>query len=208
MTRQTIAGLALLLCVGSLAGCTSTSTAGAAGTAGGGQPTAAGGTQAAPGSVTCKQLPNDAVQGLMTNPVSGDDVTPVGTGSDGQQCVFHDADSSGQAVDVIVVPASDSAIGYDVAKQHATNPVPLTGIGDQAYRDTGDLSPVAEHGGIMCTVSIGTETQLPDLPASTDGSSPTFTEDQNTLIAQALGTVCNRIFGVGNTTPDLSGLGS
>jgi len=211
MTRRTIARLAVLLCLGALAGCTSTSTAGPAGNAGGnqaaGQP-AAGGNQAAPKSVTCKQLPNDAVQGLMTNPVTGDDVSPVGVDSDGQQCVFHDADSSGQAVDIIVVPASDPAVGYDVATQHATSPVPLTVVGDRAFRETCDFSPYAEHGGVMCTVSIGTSIQLPDLPAITDGHSPTFTEDQNTLIALALGTVCNRIFGTGNTTPDLSGLSS
>lgn len=39
-----------------------------------------------------------------------------------------------------------------------------------------------------------------------NGMTPTFTEKQNDILATALGTVCNRLFGVGNTTPDLGGL--
>jgi hypothetical protein len=145
------------------------------------------------------------VQSLMTNVVAGDDVSDVGLDSDGQQCVFHDMDSE-QAVDIIVVPASDAAIGYDQAKKQATDPVPLDGVGDEAFRETGDLDPYAEHGGIMCTVSLSEAIEIPGVDALVVGGKLDLTEDQNVIIAKALGTVCNRIFGAGNTEPDLSGL--
>ena len=155
--------------------------------------------------VTCDQLMNGDVQGLMTNMVTGRDVMPVGTDAAGQQCIFHD-EGSEQAVDIIVVPASDPVIGYDVGKRTSPNPVALPGIGDDAFRATGDLDPVAEHGGVMCTVSIAAAVQVPGVSALVVNGSLNLTEGQDTIIAEALGTVCNRIFRSGNTKPDLSGL--
>jgi hypothetical protein len=152
---------------------------------------------------TCSQLKASDVQGLMTNPVvATPDVTQVGTDGDGQQCVFHDADSE-QAVDILVFPASDP-INYTYAKQHAKKPETLAGVGDQAFNDDGQ--PTAEHNGLMCTASTGTETQIPGADALIVNGTLNLTDAQNAVIAAALGTVCNRVFGTGNTTPDLSGL--
>jgi len=156
--------------------------------------------------VTCSQLKGADVQGLMTAAVAGVQVMPVGTNSDGQQCILHDANSE-QAIDVIVVPADDPYVGYDATKSTTTNPVAITGVGDEAFRATGDYDPVAKHGNVMCTVSTASEVQIPGVSALVmNGMSPTFTEKQNDIVAIALGTVCNRLFGTGNTTPDLSGL--
>ena len=140
----------------------------------------------------------------MTNTVVAQpQVSAVGTDSDGQQCIFHDADSE-QDVDIIVVPASDQAIGYAASKQQATTPVNLPGVGDQAFRDGED--PTAESGGLVCSVSIGTDTQIPGSDKLVVNGTLNFTDAQNAVVAAALGTVCNHIFGSGNTTPDLSAL--
>jgi len=159
------------------------------------------------GSATCSQLTNEDIQPLMTNAVVGDDVSAVGTDSDGQQCIYHDADSE-QAVDIIVAPASDEVFGYNSAKENATNPVDVAGIGDEAFREAGDDQPTAQSGGLVCSVSLGTNTEIPGTDALIQNGSLDLTETQDGIIAEALGTVCNRIFGSGNTTPDLSGLAS
>jgi len=165
---------------------------------------AGSGGSAAHGAVTCSQLKAADVQGLMTNPMTGVNTTAAGTDADGQQCVFHDA--SDQAVDVIVVPASDPAFGYERDKAATTNAVAVSGVGDQAYRAAGDFSPTAEHGGVMCTVSVASAVQIPGVTKLVVGGRLALTEAQNATLATALGTVCNRIFGSGNTTPNLTGL--
>ncbi|HEV2639571.1 MAG TPA: hypothetical protein VGX23_30825 [Actinocrinis sp.] len=140
----------------------------------------------------------------MTNTVVAQpQVSAAGTDSDGQQCIFHDADSE-QDVDVLVVPSSDQALSYAAAKQQTTAPVALPGVGDQAFRD-GD-SPTAEGAGLVCSVSIGTDTQLPGSDKLVVDGTLNLTDAQNAVVAAALGTVCNHLFGSGNTTPDLSAL--
>lgn len=93
-----------------------------------------------------------------------------------------------------------------VAKMSAMNPVAVSGVGDQAFRDTGDFGPTAEHGGVMCTVSTASAVQIPGVDALVQNGTLNLTEAQNGILAAALGTVCNRIFGSGNTTPMLGGL--
>lgn len=203
------AGVTLLALCTATTACSSSSPTQAAAGAG---PTAAGAVQSSSGSgsgsaaakATCTQLTATDVQGLMTNPVVGQpEVTPVGTDSDGQQCIFDDANSE-QDVDITVVPSSDQAAGYATAKQQATNPVSLSGVGDQAFRD--GESPTAEGGGLVCSVALGTDTQLPGVDKLIVNGTLNLTDAQNAVVAAALGTVCNHIFGSGNMTPDLSGL--
>jgi hypothetical protein len=203
------AGVALVaLCTATTACSSSSSTQAAAGPG----PTGAGTVQSSSGSgsgsaaakATCTQLTAADVQGLMTDPVVGQpQVTPVGENSDGQQCIFDDADSE-QDVDVIVVPTSDEAAGYAAAKQQTTNPANLSGVGDQAFRD--GESPTAEGGGLTCSVSLGTDTQLPGVDKLVVNGTLNLTDAQNAVVAAALGTVCDHIFGSGNMTPDLSAL--
>lgn len=156
------------------------------------------------GAVTCSQLKPADVQGLMTNAVTGVDTTPVGTDGHGQRCVFHDADD--QAVTVVVVPASDPNLGYEAVKAATANPVPVPGVGDQAYRTPGDVSPTAVHGGVVCTVSTASAIQIPAVAKLVVNGKLDLSEAQNTVLATALGTVCNRVFGSGNTQPNLTGL--
>jgi hypothetical protein len=204
---RTGTAILVLAAVGVLAaGCSSSGTTSATNTGNGTGGSGAATTKAAAkAKVTCSQLAKTDVQGLMTSTVTSMKVSPVGTGGDGQLCVFGGSDDS-QAVDVIALPDSDPALGWDQSKAQASDPVSLTGIGDEAYREGDDDSPFARHGGVLCTVSIGTISQLPGSDAMiTDG---TLHEGpaQETVVATALGTVCNRLFGTGSTTPDFSGL--
>lgn len=207
-------GAALLAVCALTAACSATSAAPTA--AGGAAQTsaaqAAGGSAAAgsgaggPAKVTCDQLTAADVQGLMTDPVVGKpEITPEGTNNDGQQCEFSNPDS-GQAIDVIVAPESDPAMSYEVQKQQADNPVPVSGVGDQAFRDGDDDEPTAEHGGVVCGVTIGADDQIPGTDKLVTGGNLNITDAQKAIVATALGTVCNRIFGSGDTTPDLSAL--
>lgn len=198
-----------VVCAAALsAGCSSSGSAsgGSGGRAGGATGSTAAAHQASDGGkITCAQLTAADVQPLMTGKVNGTKVSAVGVGGKGQQCVFSAVGD--QAVDVIVAPADDQAFGYEAAKKHADKPVPLPGIGDEAYREAGAGDPYAKHGNVFCTVSTASTVQFPG--ASTKlilNGSNHVTEAQNTVLATALGTLCNRLFGTGNTTVDLSGL--
>ena len=117
----------------------------------------------------------------MTNTVVAQpQVSPVGTDSDGQQCIFHDADSE-QDVDIIIVPSSDPAVGYAASKQQATSPVSLSGVGDQAFRD--GESPTAEGAGLVCSVTVGTDTQFPGVDKLIVNGTLNLDDAQNAVVA-------------------------
>jgi len=97
-------------------------------------------------------------------------------------------------------------VGYDAAKKGADDPVTLANVGDEGFRETGDFDPYAKHGGVFCTVSVSEAIEVPGVDALVMGGTLNLTESQNVILAEALGTVCNRLFGTGNTTPDLSAL--
>ena len=75
--------------------------------------------------------------------------------------------------------------------QGLSKAVSLPGVGDKAVRDGGDATSAvsAIKGSQYCRVAPG------------DGEVPGYA-----LEAAAVATLCNRIFGRGNTTPDLSAL--
>ena len=91
-----------------------------------------------------------------------------------------------------------------------TKPVSVPGIGDKAARDTGDDQPDSIKGDVFCAVSLGADEGVPGVAALQEavGGTSNIGEAANGIIAAALGTLCNRIYGSGSTTPDLSGLGS
>ena len=147
------------------------------------------------------------VQFLMTHKAIGPKVTPEGTDNDGQLCDFNNADVD-QTVEVLVFPSSDPTFGYAAQKSEKGGAVSLPGIGEEAFREADDYDPTATGGGVTCTVSAS----IDDVPAAAalivGGHSITLTPTQETAVAVALGTVCNRIFRSGNTTPDWSSLHS
>ena len=166
-------------------------------------PGAAGGT-----SVTCNQLTKADVQPLLVDPITTVAVTAAGIDGEGQQCVFGTA--SDGAVDVLVLRGDEATSGYAQEIQGMTKPVSVPGIGDKAARDTGDDQPDAIKGDVFCSVSLGTDQGVPGVAAleQAAGGTSNIGEQANGIVAAALGTLCDRIYGSGNTTPDLSGLGS
>ncbi len=169
--------------------------------------------QASPGSaggtaVTCSQLTKADVQPLLVDPITTVTVTAAGVDGEGQQCVFGTA--SDGAVDILVLSGDEATSGYAQEIQNMTKPVSVPGIGDKAARDTGDDQPDAIKGDVFCSVGLGADEAVPgvaQLQAAAGGTSDIGDRAEG-IVAAALGTLCNRIYGSGNTTPDLSGLSS
>lgn len=179
----------------------STATAPLAAAAGTVSPDPSGGNTAA----KCDMLTPADVQFLMTDKTSGPKVSPTGTDNDGQLCDFNNA-AVDETVEVLVLPSSDPTFGYAAQKSEKTGAVSLSGVGEQAFREADDYDPIATNHGVTCSVSAS----IDDVPAAAKlivgGHSITLTPTQQTAVAEALGTVCNRIFGSGSTTPDWTSL--
>ena len=159
-----------------------------------------------PGKATCSQLTKADVQPLLADPITTVTVTAAGTDGDGQSCVFGTANSDG-VIDVVVLGGSDAAPAYASDVQGLADPVDVPGIGDKAARDKGDNtdSIAALKGDAYCSVSGG---GIPGVAAleQAAGYTSNIGDAAYATISAALGTLCNRIYGSGNTTPDLSSL--
>ena len=158
--------------------------------------------------MTCNQLTKADVQPLLVDPITTITVTAAGIGGEGQQCVFGTA--SDGAVDVLVLSGDLATTGYAQEVQGMTKPVSVPGVGDKAARDTGDDQPDAIKGDVYCSVGLGADEGVPGVAAlqQAAGGTSNIGDPAEAIIAAALGTLCNRIYGSGNTTPDLSGLGA
>lgn len=161
------------------------------------------------GKGTCAKLTKADVQPLLTTAIATVKVTAVGVNGEGQQCVFGGADSSG-AIDVIVVGGKNAATYYAQDVRGISEPVSVSGIGDKATRDkSGSSSGIdAMGGGLFCTVSTGASDGIPGVAKleQAAGDTADIGDTAYATIATALGTLCNRVFGRGNMTPDLSSL--
>jgi hypothetical protein len=159
-------------------------------------------------TATCKQLTFDQVQPLLDAPITQVEVTAFGLSGTGQECRFEAADTS-LNIDVMVAGGSDGTAQYDGDVSEFHSPAPLAGVGDKAMWDSNDESAAfaAIKGDVYCSVSAEAE-DIPGVGALMDAADNTNQiGDANYLIlSTALATVCNRIYGSGNTTIDLSGL--
>jgi hypothetical protein len=208
------AGPLLAACSGSGPAASGTPAPGGSAAAGGasGQPAAAGnGT----GKATCTQVTKAQVQPLLVKPITNvssatvpDQISLSGTA---QQCTFAVADSA-QAIVITVVGAQDADNFFIAARRATSNPAEVSGIGARAVRDADDGTSAitAEDNGVGCSVSTSGEDQLPGVAALEEAAGDTSDiGDKNfAVISTALGTLCNAVFGSGNTTPDFSGLSS
>jgi hypothetical protein len=211
--RTSSAGLIVAAVV--LAGC-SGSSGGSGGSPAAGS-SSDGGSSAAPGasvaptggtSATCKQLTFDQVQPLLDAPITQVAVTAFGLSGTGQECRFEAADASVN-VDVLVAGGSDGTAQYDSDVSEFASPAPLPGVGDKAMWDSNNESPAfaALKGDVYCSVDVSAE-DVPGVGALMDAANNTnnIGDANYAILSAALATVCNRIYGSGNTTIDLSGL--
>jgi len=219
LTRLASLAAAALL----LAGCKSGSSGKAATTIPGSAPapaTAAAATAADDGSqapvaaasghpaVTCQQLTFQQVQPFIGAKLTKVDVQFEDLGDvSGQQCTFSGASDDAHSIDIFVLKGSGASAAYasDVADEK-DGQVDVPGVGDKASRDKGSASINALKGDIDC--STGVDDGLPAIGTLESAANGTTNigEDFYQEAAIAVGTLCNRIFGSGNTTPDLSKL--
>ena len=155
--------------------------------------------------MNCKQLTKDMVQPLMAGTIDSVTVTAAGDDDTGQQCDFAGGADDVSDIDVLVLSGSTATAEYS---NIASGGISVPGVGDKAVRPDGDVSLDALHGDTYCSVSVGDPGDLPGIgafEAANEGS----TDIPDSVLdpaAAALGTLCNRIFGSGNTTPDLAAL--
>jgi hypothetical protein len=203
-----------------LAGCHSGSSKAAAGA---GASTAAAGSAAAASdaasgpsdaaasgkpAVTCDQLTFAQVQPFIGDKVTKDDVTVMNApGLSGETCNFSNGTSDGNTLSVEVLKGSGAAAGYDDDVQNDTDGVvTVPGIGDKASREKGSGGLSALKGDVYCSTGVDEEmTDIGILELAANGTTH-IAENLYQDGAIAVGTLCNRIFGSGNTTPDLTAL--
>jgi hypothetical protein len=201
--------LGLAACGGSsskAASSTSTTGAGASTSASSqGSGTTAGGGN---GSTTCNQLTKADVQPLLSQPITSVVVKPAGAKGEGQQCSFGLVDVSA-AISVTVLPENDILQNYDGDIRSTAKPVSVPGIGDKAFRDGdhGSASITALKGDVYCSVAPQSD-DMPGVAQLEDaaGNTSNIGDKAYSEIAAAAGTLCDRIYGSGNTTPDLTDL--
>jgi hypothetical protein len=172
---------------------------------------AAGGTpnSQAGGDASCKQLTFAEVRPLITDTVVSVANTAITASGQGQQCEFSakGTDSTG-AITVQVLGGSQGTTAYAQEVAGETQPIAVSGVGDKASRATEDGQVNALKGDLFCSVSYSSSDLIPGVGPLEEahGATNNIGENFYDTIAQAMGTLCNHIFGSGNTTPDLSSL--
>lgn len=217
-TPRFIIGLASTVALTvTLAACSSSSTTGGpvAGSTGTTLTTTSTRPAAQATTATCDQLTVDQLQPMASSPLTKAPSRTIGLNDHlGQDCAF-DVNDDEDAFDVVVLPDAasgeikDAGMDYDSAAKSAcgADPVAVSGVGSKACRAQGDISVLATNGSLSCSVSAEPQ-DMPDLGAweLSHGGTSTVPDSIADPAVAVIGTICNRIFGSGNTTPDLAAL--
>jgi hypothetical protein len=124
-----------------------------------------------------------------------------------QNCTFATTDGI-QAIQVMTVVGSTVKTFTDKSPTDDGKPgVPLSGIGDRAFRESNDVWVYALKNGVFCMIhgdhagenAQGSIEELHGLKIS-DSLAHTIPAATAQAVAQNLGTLCNRIWGSGDTT--------
>ncbi|MEO9138875.1 MAG: hypothetical protein ABI345_07380 [Jatrophihabitans sp.] len=216
--NRTVAGISMLCAVSIITACSSSaagskprsSASRASGSAGAVAPGAAADSDRA----TCSQVTKSQVQPLLVAAITSATtaVPPVGetgAGGTGQRCTFATSDSA-QALSILVIGGKYAENFYQSQVQSTAQAVSVPGVGTKAIRDASHSSTAvtAERRGVVCVVDTSGADQLPGVAAleKAAGDSNRIGDSNWVQVAAALGTLCNVVFGSGNTTPDFSGL--
>lgn len=158
-------------------------------------------------AVTCQQLTLQQVQPFIGDKLTHDAVRFESFGNvSGQSCQFSGA-SGDNSIEITVLKGSGAAASYgqEVANE-SDGQVDVPGVGDKASRDKGGAGLNALKGDIYCATGVGNELPAIGILESAANGTTDIGEDYYQEAAVAVGTLCNRVFGSGNTTPDLSKL--
>jgi hypothetical protein len=187
----------------------------------GGESSSAVGESPSSAKASCSQLTKAQVQPLIVNPITSVTVKPVtqakytleGTKKVGQECVFAAGSSDSDALVVTVVGGPVAAVAYRGDVQ-GLDGVRVPGVGDKALRARVDSNGAAAtllltsmKGDTYCSV-LPQDNDIPDVGQLEEaaGATADIGDKAYAEIADAIGTVCNRIYGSGTTKPDLSSL--
>jgi hypothetical protein len=178
-------------------------------------PAVAGASSSAP-PVTCSQLTKAELQPLLAHPFTKITTQPVlanqvsftlGNKVVGQTCTVADSDTS-NAMLITVVGGSAGSLDYTDTVKGTQHAVSVPGIGTKAIRQAADSS--GEAPGIVSALKGTTYCSIDPQEGETPGEARLEVAAGNTGrigdqayadMAAADGTLCNRIFGSGNTNP-------
>ncbi len=157
----------------------------------------------------CKKLALADVQVFFLAPVTMKPETDLVGPAAG--CTFSTADGvSSLQILTVTGPQAEGFYTHNL-KEDDVAAVPVAGVGDRAVRDPKDVWVYAMKDGVFCMVhgahgsTGGTGTgQLKGL-RNFDVSSD-VPDAVGAAVAAQLGTLCNKIYGSGNTVPNFSGL--
>jgi hypothetical protein len=174
----------------------------------------------AAGGATCSQLTAKQVQPLVSDPITKVSSKPVsgtlyftGNKQVGQACTFATSDTE-SALTVTVIGGPAAAKAYAAELQRLGAHVSVAGVGAKAVRarvDSDGAVSTAEllslKGSTFCQVTPQADL-IPGVGKLEEaaGFKEDIGNDAYVAIANAIGTVCNRVYKSGNTTPDLSKL--
>ncbi len=148
----------------------------------------------------CKKLTKADVQPFFTVPI----VTQLPTAFNSaltKGCEW--ATSSGGAIatslDVVVRVGDDASQAWTMATSGPV--IRFSGVGDAAEHVSGDSAFVSEKDGVVCAITTLGRTQLAPLASLTYNGNAELSDSDATAAAQQFGTLCNKIYGSGNTSP-------
>jgi hypothetical protein len=172
-------------------------------------------------ATTCSQITKAMAQPLEKDPITKVETRSVPGAqylqkqkSVGQTCVFGTSSTDdGVAITVISGPSAKRAWQSELQGLGSSR-ASVPGVGDKAVRQRADSDggvSTAEVGAIKgstyCRVDAEESAEEAALEDAA-GTSGRIGDQAYAIIAAAEGTLCNRVFGSGNTTPDLSKLSS
>ncbi len=171
---------------------------------------------------TCSQLSKAEVQPLLDNPITKVTVKTetsrqfnLKNTRIGQVCVYAAGSGDSEALTVTVVGGPWAAKAYATDVQSlGPRPVLVQGVGSKAIRERVDSKGAvgtSRLSSIKGTTYCEVVPQADDIPGvgqleEAAGATSDIGDQAYGEIAAAIGTLCNRIYGSGNTKPDLSGL--
>jgi hypothetical protein len=159
--------------------------------------------------VTCNQLTTAEVQPLVEDPITRVSAAPGTSDGNGQLCQWGTTGTS-SAVSIKVLSGDDAKNEYRSDLASISQAVAVTGVGDTAWRDKSDSSTnvISIKGDVFC--SVDADQSVPGIAELEDAAGNTSDiGDANWAIAEnATATLCNRIYGSGTTTFDISALKS
>jgi hypothetical protein len=156
------------------------------------------------GAATCNQVTKAQIQPLMSTPITKVKITK--DSSTGQQCVYSSA-SGGAAIDVRIVKGGFAKQSFQEEVVSFSRNIAVPGVGQKTLRANGDYQIDSLSGNEYCSVSVAGATTVPGVAALENAANGSkIPESANAIIASALGTICNRLYKKGTTTPSLAGL--